>query len=99
MENLHEDIVIDLLEHFHPEAMNNGGWPIVVKDEEVFIIESEFPNLELYEDGSQLMVRKLNDNFTPKQEVTLFRYERDVYKEEADRFWNGIYDFAKDMGM
>jgi len=87
-----EDIMINQLLHFHPDAMNYGGWNIRISKYEAPIIRRHFKRtLKIIKDkDGDLVVKPISKKFTPKQTALLYKYERDIYKEEADKLYYAI---------
>lgn len=87
--------IMDIIYHFHPDQ--NCGWDIKVEDEEVFLIESEFPYLELYDaewecafkGKGHFMVRQVKD-MSLEHKLAYWKDQALVYRDEADRYYNGM---------
>lgn len=87
--------ILDTIIHFHPDQ--NCGWDIKVDDEEVFIIESEFPYLELYDcewecqfkGKGHFKVRKIAE-MTAEHNALYWEDQALMYRAEADRYFHGL---------
>ena len=90
-----EKIIQEMVDHFHEESSMYGGWPISVKTlDEALIINEEFKGtLKAMEDKESkrfTVIRKKNSKFADKHTIRVLREKAELYKLEADRFYNGI---------
>jgi hypothetical protein len=90
-----ELLMCNMLDHFHEESLNYGGWDITVKTlEEALFINDEFKGiLKATEDRKCLnfKVRRLKGSkFKNKHTVIVLRCKAESYKEEADRLHSGM---------
>lgn len=84
--------ILELMTHFYPGAISYGGWPIHIKKEDQELVKVELKGaLTLEKSKHGVLVASLPKPKWPTQYVIeLLTYERDMYREEADKLYNGI---------
>lgn len=87
-----DNLLDDILDHFHPDALNYGGWPVILAKWDRSFIEKEFAGV-LEIDGDDLLarVRRVDGSkFKPGHTIRVLRRALGVYKKEANHYYNGL---------
>jgi len=95
MEKTRDEVIQDMLSHFHEESMIYGGWPITVKTlDEALIVNEEFKGvlkaMENKTGNNFLVTRKEKAEFKKKHTILVLREKAESYKREADKYYNGM---------
>ena len=95
----YNNTVMDYIQHFYDTTR---PWDVRVRDEEVFIIQEEFPYLELYEKKWSCTYSGETGNFFVRMvwDVSLdhrliyYKEKARFYEKEADRLYEGMRDLV-----
>lgn len=86
-----------VLDHFHPDAMNYGGWTIKVDVREIDLdfMKKEFDGIIEIKDPNDFAPMHAylsigTGEFKDAHTIRVLREKVESYKEEADRLYNGI---------
>lgn len=86
-------VVENMLEHFHPESINHGKWDISIKTKlEADLVRKEFSTaLKVSKSGDRFLASlRANPKFLSRHTIWVLRNKAESYKEEADRYYDGL---------